>query len=206
MWGVRDELFLKAWWVSVGERLSNGCLRENFEAHLNRKWEESAKRTQKSLKYNPGLPPCGDSRYSTLTVTLNDGRLCSQVNGRGATEPERNSKLSVSPSPSNASSNTSLGTPPANTPPEVRPSLTPQPYTERSVPFIVSDAFLISRVWTQTPSRRSACPCSRSKSSHTRSAPTRGPPRWTGPRKTNSSATYRTFHLVHWQIFSEFHN
>lgn len=47
--------------------------------------------------------------------------MCSQVNGRGATEPERNSKLSVSPSPSNASSNTSLGTPPANTPPEVGP-------------------------------------------------------------------------------------
>lgn len=94
---------------------------ENFEAHLNLKWEESAKLTRESLKYNPGLPPCGDSRYSTLTVTLNDGRLCSQVNGRGATEPERNSKLSVSPSPSNASSNTSLGTPPASTPPEVRP-------------------------------------------------------------------------------------
>lgn len=50
--------------------------------------------------------------------------LCSQVNGRGGTEPERNSKLSVSPSPSNASSNTSLGT--ANTPPEVRPSNHPR--------------------------------------------------------------------------------
>ncbi|TWW69607.1 Na(+)/H(+) exchange regulatory cofactor NHE-RF1 [Takifugu flavidus] len=47
-----------------------------------------------------------------------NGEMEEKVNGRGATEPERNSKLSVSPSPSNASSNTSLGTPPANTPPE----------------------------------------------------------------------------------------
>uniref|UniRef100_A0A3B5A2X1 Na(+)/H(+) exchange regulatory cofactor NHE-RF1 n=1 Tax=Stegastes partitus TaxID=144197 RepID=A0A3B5A2X1_9TELE len=35
-----------------------------------------------------------------------------------AKEAERDSKLSISPSPSNASSNTSLTTPPANTPPE----------------------------------------------------------------------------------------
>lgn len=45
--------------------------------------------------------------------------LCFQVNGRGAKEAERDSKLSVSPSPSNASSNASLVTPPTNTPPEV---------------------------------------------------------------------------------------
>lgn len=56
------------------------------------------------------------------------------------------------------------------------------------------------RVWFQTPSQHSTCPCSRSKSSHTRSAPTRGPQPWTGPRKTNSSATYRTSHLVHSQV------
>uniref|UniRef100_A0A3B4WFZ3 Na(+)/H(+) exchange regulatory cofactor NHE-RF n=1 Tax=Seriola lalandi dorsalis TaxID=1841481 RepID=A0A3B4WFZ3_SERLL len=37
---------------------------------------------------------------------------------RGAKEAERDSKLSVSPSPSNASSNTSLTIPPTNTPPE----------------------------------------------------------------------------------------
>uniref|UniRef100_A0A3B4WBK5 Na(+)/H(+) exchange regulatory cofactor NHE-RF n=1 Tax=Seriola lalandi dorsalis TaxID=1841481 RepID=A0A3B4WBK5_SERLL len=49
-----------------------------------------------------------------------DECLCSQVNGRGAKEAERDSKLSVSPSPSNASSNTSLTIPPTNTPPEVR--------------------------------------------------------------------------------------
>ncbi|KAG7243707.1 hypothetical protein INR49_011264 [Caranx melampygus] len=41
-----------------------------------------------------------------------------EVNGRGAKEAERDSKLSVSPSPSNASSNASLTTPPTNTPPE----------------------------------------------------------------------------------------
>uniref|UniRef100_A0AAV2KK56 EBP50 C-terminal domain-containing protein n=1 Tax=Knipowitschia caucasica TaxID=637954 RepID=A0AAV2KK56_KNICA len=40
------------------------------------------------------------------------------MDGRERKEPERDSKLSVSPSPSNASSNTSLTTPPANTPPE----------------------------------------------------------------------------------------
>lgn len=48
-------------------------------------------------------------------------QLCSrQVNGRQAKEAERDSKLSVSPSPSNASSNTSLTTPTTNTPPEVQ--------------------------------------------------------------------------------------
>lgn len=46
--------------------------------------------------------------------------FCFQVNGRGAKEAERDSKLSISPSPSNASSNASLTTPPTNTPPEVR--------------------------------------------------------------------------------------
>uniref|UniRef100_A0A667YJR8 Na(+)/H(+) exchange regulatory cofactor NHE-RF n=1 Tax=Myripristis murdjan TaxID=586833 RepID=A0A667YJR8_9TELE len=40
-----------------------------------------------------------------------DECLCFQVNGRVAKEAERDSKLSVSPSPSNASSNTSLTTP-----------------------------------------------------------------------------------------------
>lgn len=73
----------------------------------------------------------------------------------------------------------------------------------QSVPFIISDVFLLPRVWSQTPSQRSTCPCSRSKSWHTRSAPTRGPPPWTGPRRTSSSATYRTSHLVHLQIFQK---
>ena len=50
-----------------------------------------------------------------------DECLCPQVNGRGAKEAQRDSKLSVSPSPSNASSNGSLVTPPSNTPPEVKP-------------------------------------------------------------------------------------
>uniref|UniRef100_A0A3B3DUJ3 Na(+)/H(+) exchange regulatory cofactor NHE-RF1 n=1 Tax=Oryzias melastigma TaxID=30732 RepID=A0A3B3DUJ3_ORYME len=41
-----------------------------------------------------------------------------QVNGRATKNAERDSKLSISPSPSSASSNTSLTTPTANTPPE----------------------------------------------------------------------------------------
>ncbi|RVE69318.1 hypothetical protein OJAV_G00076710 [Oryzias javanicus] len=41
-----------------------------------------------------------------------------QVNGRVTKNAERDSKLSISPSPSSASSNTSLTTPTANTPPE----------------------------------------------------------------------------------------
>lgn len=57
--------------------------------------------------------------------------------------------------------------------------------------------FFFFRVWCRTPSQHSTCPCSRSKSWHTRSAPTRGPHPWTGPRKTSSSATYRTSGLVH---------
>ncbi|XP_023256804.1 Na(+)/H(+) exchange regulatory cofactor NHE-RF1-like [Seriola lalandi dorsalis] len=47
-----------------------------------------------------------------------NGGMEEKVNGRGAKEAERDSKLSVSPSPSNASSNTSLTIPPTNTPPE----------------------------------------------------------------------------------------
>lgn len=48
------------------------------------------------------------------------------------------------------------------------------------------------RVWSRTPSQHSTCPCSKSKSSLTRNAPTREHRPWTGPRKMNSSATYRT--------------
>lgn len=47
-----------------------------------------------------------------------NGGIEEKVNGREAKEAEQDSKLSVSPSPSNASSNTSLTTPPAVTPPE----------------------------------------------------------------------------------------
>ncbi|KAJ0000837.1 hypothetical protein NQD34_005857 [Periophthalmus magnuspinnatus] len=47
-----------------------------------------------------------------------NGGIEDKVNGRDIKEPEQESKLSVSPSPSNASSNTSLTTPTANTPPE----------------------------------------------------------------------------------------
>ncbi|XP_054463829.1 Na(+)/H(+) exchange regulatory cofactor NHE-RF1-like [Anoplopoma fimbria] len=47
-----------------------------------------------------------------------NGGMEEKVNGRGAKEAQRDSKLSISPSPSNASSNTSLTTPPTNTPPD----------------------------------------------------------------------------------------
>lgn len=53
-----------------------------------------------------------------LPEPLVNGGMEEKVNGRGANEGERDSKLSVSPSPSNASSNASLTTPPTNTPPE----------------------------------------------------------------------------------------
>ncbi|GLD60576.1 Na(+)/H(+) exchange regulatory cofactor NHE-RF1-like protein [Lates japonicus] len=56
-------------------------------------------------------PAANVSYRERITETL-------KVNGKGAKEAERDSKLSVSPSPSNASSNTSLTTPPTNTPPE----------------------------------------------------------------------------------------
>ncbi|XP_056870513.1 Na(+)/H(+) exchange regulatory cofactor NHE-RF1 [Takifugu flavidus] len=65
-----------------------------------------------------GVTPTSDHLNGPLPEPVLNGEMEEKVNGRGATEPERNSKLSVSPSPSNASSNTSLGTPPANTPPE----------------------------------------------------------------------------------------
>ncbi|XP_075993136.1 Na(+)/H(+) exchange regulatory cofactor NHE-RF1-like [Genypterus blacodes] len=47
-----------------------------------------------------------------------NGGMEEKVNGREAREAQRDSKLSVSPSPSSASSNTSFTTPSANTPPE----------------------------------------------------------------------------------------
>uniref|UniRef100_H3D1Z9 Na(+)/H(+) exchange regulatory cofactor NHE-RF n=1 Tax=Tetraodon nigroviridis TaxID=99883 RepID=H3D1Z9_TETNG len=65
-----------------------------------------------------GVAPTLDHLSGPLPEPVVNGEMEEKVNGRGATEPERNSKLSVSPSPSNASSNTSLGTPTANTPPE----------------------------------------------------------------------------------------
>ncbi|CAG5897616.1 unnamed protein product [Menidia menidia] len=47
-----------------------------------------------------------------------NGGVDEKMNGKVAKEGQRDSKLSVSPSPSNASSNTSLTTPIASTPPE----------------------------------------------------------------------------------------
>ncbi|XP_041673491.1 Na(+)/H(+) exchange regulatory cofactor NHE-RF1-like [Cheilinus undulatus] len=62
--------------------------------------------------------PTSDHLTGPLPEPLVNGGMEEKVNGRGAKEAERDSKLSVSPSPSNASSNASLTTPPTNTPPE----------------------------------------------------------------------------------------
>lgn len=138
---------------------------------------------------------------SVFLISIDDADeecLCSQVNGRGTKEAERDSKVSVSPSPSNASSNASLVTPPTNTPPEVQTGNTLQHITPENLMHTFLFCITIHvfppsiRVWSRTPSQHSICPCSRSKSWLTRNAPTREHRPWTGPRKMNSSATYRT--------------
>ncbi|XP_026205453.1 Na(+)/H(+) exchange regulatory cofactor NHE-RF1 isoform X2 [Anabas testudineus] len=65
-----------------------------------------------------GVTPTSDHLTGPLPEPVINGGMEEKVNGRGAKETHRDSKLSVSPSPSNASSNTSLTTPPTNTPPE----------------------------------------------------------------------------------------
>ncbi|XP_074511306.1 Na(+)/H(+) exchange regulatory cofactor NHE-RF1 isoform X2 [Sebastes fasciatus] len=62
------------------------------------------------------MTPALDHVTGPLPEPVINGGMEEKVNGRGAKEAERDSKLSVSPSPSNASSNTSLTTPPANSP------------------------------------------------------------------------------------------
>ncbi|XP_071330187.1 Na(+)/H(+) exchange regulatory cofactor NHE-RF1 [Trachinotus anak] len=64
------------------------------------------------------VAPTPEHLTGPLPEPVINGGIEEKVNGRGAKEAERDSKLSVSPSPSNASSNTSLTTPPTNTPPE----------------------------------------------------------------------------------------
>ncbi|KAI3360010.1 hypothetical protein L3Q82_014339 [Scortum barcoo] len=64
------------------------------------------------------VAPTSDHLTGPLPEPIINGGMEEKVNGRGAKEAERDSKLSVSPSPSNASSNASLTTPPTNTPPE----------------------------------------------------------------------------------------
>ncbi|XP_068584034.1 Na(+)/H(+) exchange regulatory cofactor NHE-RF1 [Cebidichthys violaceus] len=64
------------------------------------------------------VAPALDHLSGPLPEPVINGGMDEKVNGRGAKEAERDSKLSVSPSPSNASSNASLTTPPTNTPPE----------------------------------------------------------------------------------------
>ncbi|XP_034395347.1 Na(+)/H(+) exchange regulatory cofactor NHE-RF1-like isoform X2 [Cyclopterus lumpus] len=62
------------------------------------------------------VAPALDHLSGPLPEPVINGGMDEKVNGRGA--KERDSTLSVSPSPSNASSNTSLTTLPTNTPPE----------------------------------------------------------------------------------------
>uniref|UniRef100_UPI003AAECE3D Na(+)/H(+) exchange regulatory cofactor NHE-RF1-like n=1 Tax=Centroberyx gerrardi TaxID=166262 RepID=UPI003AAECE3D len=64
------------------------------------------------------VAPALDHITGPLPEPVINGDMEEKVNGRVAKEAERDSKLSVSPSPSNASSNTSLITPTTNTPPE----------------------------------------------------------------------------------------
>ncbi|XP_053707449.1 Na(+)/H(+) exchange regulatory cofactor NHE-RF1 isoform X1 [Synchiropus splendidus] len=70
-----------------------------------------------------GVSPTSDHMTGPLPEPGVNGAVAAEeeekVNGSGAQEAQRDSKLSVSPSPSNASSNASLTTPPASTPPEV---------------------------------------------------------------------------------------
>ncbi|CAJ1076908.1 Na(+)/H(+) exchange regulatory cofactor NHE-RF1 [Xyrichtys novacula] len=64
------------------------------------------------------VAPTPDHLTGPLPEPVVNGGMEEKVNGRGVKEAQRDSKLSVSPSPSNASSNASFTTPPTNTPPE----------------------------------------------------------------------------------------
>lgn len=64
------------------------------------------------------VSPTSEHLTGPLPEPVVNGGMEEKVNGSMAKEATRDSKVSVSPSPSNASSNASLTTPPANTPPE----------------------------------------------------------------------------------------
>ncbi|XP_062263247.1 Na(+)/H(+) exchange regulatory cofactor NHE-RF1 isoform X1 [Platichthys flesus] len=64
------------------------------------------------------VTPTVDHLTGPLPEPVTNGGMEEKVNGRRPNGAERDSKLSISPSPSSASSNTSLTTLPANTPPE----------------------------------------------------------------------------------------
>lgn len=64
------------------------------------------------------VTPTSEHLTGPLPEPVVNGGMEEKVNGSVAKEATRDSKVSVSPSPSNASSNASLTTPPANTPPE----------------------------------------------------------------------------------------
>ncbi|XP_063327629.1 Na(+)/H(+) exchange regulatory cofactor NHE-RF1-like [Pelmatolapia mariae] len=64
------------------------------------------------------VTPTSEHLTGPLPEPIINGGMEEKVNGSVVKEATRDSKVSVSPSPSNASSNASLTTPPANTPPE----------------------------------------------------------------------------------------
>ncbi|KAM9392163.1 Na(+)/H(+) exchange regulatory cofactor NHE-RF1 [Pholidichthys leucotaenia] len=64
------------------------------------------------------VAPTAEHLTGPLPEPVINGEMEEKTNGRTAKETARGSKVSISPSPSNASSNTSLTTPPTNTPPE----------------------------------------------------------------------------------------
>uniref|UniRef100_A0AAQ4PUZ4 Na(+)/H(+) exchange regulatory cofactor NHE-RF1 n=1 Tax=Gasterosteus aculeatus aculeatus TaxID=481459 RepID=A0AAQ4PUZ4_GASAC len=64
------------------------------------------------------VAPDADHLSGALPEPVLNGEMEEKVNGRGAKEAARDSTLSVSPSPSNTSSNTSLIAQPTDTPPE----------------------------------------------------------------------------------------
>ncbi|XP_054891359.1 Na(+)/H(+) exchange regulatory cofactor NHE-RF1-like [Poeciliopsis prolifica] len=64
------------------------------------------------------VTPSSEHLTGPLPEPVINGETEEKVNGRVPKERGRNSKLSISPSPSNASSNASLTTPSAHTPPE----------------------------------------------------------------------------------------
>ncbi|KAF7221234.1 Na(+)/H(+) exchange regulatory cofactor NHE-RF1 [Nothobranchius furzeri] len=64
------------------------------------------------------VTPTAEHLTGPLPESVANGDVDEKINSREAKADERNSKVSVSPSPSNASSNTSLTTPTTSTPPE----------------------------------------------------------------------------------------
>ncbi|KAM9780347.1 LOW QUALITY PROTEIN: Na(+)/H(+) exchange regulatory cofactor NHE-RF1 [Neosynchiropus ocellatus] len=88
------------------------------------------------------VTPTSDHLTGPLPEPVVNGAAEEKVNGAGATQAQRDSKMSVSPSPSNASSDTSLTTPPEVGPPpatRARPDLCrsgPQGVATEAIPAL----------------------------------------------------------------------